>query len=275
VTGENEIVLMSPEREAAMGREASLEVERDIGLVAAPGLAAYVGSLGERLGALSPRQDVSYSVQVVNMPETNAFALPGGYTYVSRGLLALANTEGQLVNVIAHEVGHVAARHAAGRETRAVGVGLLSMLGTIAAGVLGGAEAAQTVAQIGQVAGAGLIATYSRDQERQADRVGQELAARAGWDPAAMAEFLRSLERETALQHEGGRMPKHWRGPSCGPRPHRLRRHEASSYLISRGCSSDPTRRRESFAITSFFTPTSISRFVSRPAGQCRTRARP
>jgi predicted Zn-dependent protease len=141
------------------------------------------------------------------MPEVNAFALPGGYIYVSRALLALTNSEDELANVIGHELAHVAARHAAQRETRAVGVGLLSMLGAIAAGALGGADAAQVAGQIGQVAGAGLIASYSRDQEREADQLGQELCARAGWNPGAMAGFLRALERQSQLERGGPQRP--------------------------------------------------------------------
>jgi predicted Zn-dependent protease len=207
VTGRREIILMSPEREAEIGRQASEQVAGEIGLVEAPALAEYVAAVGRRVAVHSPRREVAYSFQVVQMPESNAFALPGGYTYVSRGLLALTNSEDELANVIAHEVGHVAARHSAQRETRAMGAGLLAVLGTVAAGVLGGDQAAQAAAQVGQVAAAGLIATYGRDQEREADRIGQTLASQAGYDPAAMADFLRSLERETAIQRGDTPLP--------------------------------------------------------------------
>ena len=179
VTGQREVTTMSPSREAAVGRDAASQVAAEIGLVNDPELTRYVSAIGERLAAKSPRQDVVYRFHVADMPEANAFALPGGYIYVSRGLLALANDEDELANVIGHEIGHVAARHSAQRETRAMGVGILSTLGTVAAGVLGGAGAAQAASQLGQVAGAGLIASYGRDQERQADEVGQKMAADA------------------------------------------------------------------------------------------------
>jgi predicted Zn-dependent protease len=206
VTGEREIVLMSPEREASIGREAASQVERSIGLVDSKPLADYVSVLGERLAAQSPRHEIAHHFLVADMPEANAFALPGGWIYVSRGLLAIANSEAELANVVGHEIGHVAARHAAQRETRALGVGLLSVLGAIAAGVAGGPEAAQAVGSLGQVAGAGLIASYSRDQERQADEIGQALASRAGFDPAAMASFLTTLAKDSELE-SGGRLP--------------------------------------------------------------------
>jgi predicted Zn-dependent protease len=206
VSGRPEISLMSSEREAALGRQAAQQVEQSIGLVRDPRLTAYVDALGQRLAQHSPRRDVPYRFYVADMPEPNAFALPGGYIYVSRGLLAIANSEAELANVIGHEIGHVAARHASQRETRSVGVGVLSALGAIVAGVAAGGQAAQAVAQLGQMAGAGLIASYGRDQERQADEVGQKLAASAGWDPGAISHFFDTLGRQTKLEH-GERLP--------------------------------------------------------------------
>ena len=207
VTGRREISLMSPESEAALGRQAAAEVERDIGLVRGAGLNAYVEAIGRRLAQHSPRSDVSYRFQVADMAEPNAFALPGGYIYVSRGLLALTNSEDELAGVIGHEIGHVAALHAAQRQTRAAGVGLLSILGTVAAGAMGGSQAAEGFGQLAQVAGAGLIASYGRDQERQADQVGQELAASGGWDPAGISAFLTALGREELLRTGHERLP--------------------------------------------------------------------
>jgi predicted Zn-dependent protease len=207
VTGARELVLMSPEREAQIGREAAIQVAEEMGLVESPGLSAYVNEIGERLARHSPRRDVVYRFAVVDMMEPNAFALPGGYIYVSRGLLAIANSEAELANVIGHEIGHVAARHSAQRETRALGVGVLAVLGTVAAAAVGGEGAAQGAAEIGHWAGAGLIASYGRDQERQADQVGQKLAAQAGWDPAAMASFLRTLGRDAEMRSGDPRRP--------------------------------------------------------------------
>ncbi len=233
VTGERELILMSPEREAELGRAAAKQVADEMGLVDAEDLNTYVRAIGARIASASPRTDVEYRFHIVDMPEANAFALPGGYIYVSRGILALVNSEDELANVIAHEVAHVAARHSAQRETRAAGVGLLAVLGTIAAAVAGGAEAAETVGQLGQIAGAGLIASYSRDQERQADAVGQALAAQQGWDPGAMATFLRSLERDVALRHEGGRNPSFF--DSHPSTPERIRNTAARARELAHG----------------------------------------
>jgi predicted Zn-dependent protease len=207
VSGRRELSTMSPQREAELGAQAAKEVEEKIGLVDDPQLAAYVDAIGQRLAARSPRRDVAYHFAVADMQEPNAFALPGGWIYVSRGLLVITGSEEELANVIGHEIGHVAARHAASREARSMGVGLLSVLGSVVSGATLGMPVGQGVGQLFQIAGAGLIASYSRGQEREADDVGQRLAAGAGWDPAAMSHFLQTLERDTQLRREATRMP--------------------------------------------------------------------
>ncbi|MDH3589480.1 MAG: M48 family metalloprotease, partial [Gammaproteobacteria bacterium] len=109
--------------------------------------------------------------------------------------------------VSGHEIGHVAARHSAQRQTRATGVGILTVLGTVLAGSRGGAQAAETVSQFGQLIGAGLIASYGRDQERQSDEIGQKMAAQTGWDPMGMAEFMQQLGGYTVLTTGAARQP--------------------------------------------------------------------
>jgi predicted Zn-dependent protease len=189
--------------EQRAGAEGAQQVKAEIGLVRDPELESYVQRLGTRLAAGAPPQGVTWHFAVADMPETNAFALPGGWIYVSRGLLALSNSEAELANVIGHEIGHVVAHHHTRQQSRAQGVGILSALGTIAAAVLGGPQAAEVVGSLGQLAGAGLIASYSRDQERESDEIGQGLAARAGYDPAAMASFLDALGRESEVGNRG------------------------------------------------------------------------
>jgi predicted Zn-dependent protease len=208
VTGNREFSVMSPEKEAQIGRQEAAKVAEQIGLVKSPRLTGYVERLGARLAVHSPRKDVRHSFYVADMPEPNAFAIPGGYVYVSRGLLALTNSEDELAGVIGHEIGHVAARHSAQRQTRAMGVGLLSVLGAVAATALGGPELGQAIGQAGQTLGAGLVASYGRDQERQADDIGQKMAAESGYDPRGITVFLRTLGREDKLRSKGKeRMP--------------------------------------------------------------------
>jgi predicted Zn-dependent protease len=199
-TGKREIVIMSTEKEKAVGEQASRQVAAEMGLMEDPTLTVYVTSIGKRLAMLSPRKDVEYTFHVVDLPEPNAFALPGGHIYVSRGLLALTNSEDELANVIGHEIAHVAARHQAQRDTRSTGIGVLATVGTIAAAVAGSGEAAQAMGQLSQAAAAGLLASYGRDQEREADSIGQDIAAKAGWNPSGMGAFLRTLGRETELR---------------------------------------------------------------------------
>jgi len=193
VTGRPEIVTMSTSEEIALGQRNAYAVQREMGIVDDPELAAYLSQLGEQLARKSPRQDVPYHFFVVDMMEPNAFALPGGYVYVSRGLLALSNSEAELAGVVGHEIGHVAARHSAQRETKQTGFGALSTMGSILGGALGGSAGAQSLSGLANSAGAEYIASYSRDQEREADAIGQEMAASSGYDPGAMSGFLERL----------------------------------------------------------------------------------
>lgn len=200
VTGQREYTTMSPQQEMQVGKQAAAEVAQQMGFVENPQLQAYVAQLGARLAQFSPRQDVKYEFHAVDMEETNAFALPGGYVYVSRGLLALANTEDELAGVVGHEIGHVAARHSAQRQTRGQIAGIGAAIATIGAAILGGGELAQGVGQLAQTSAQGWLASYSRDQERQSDAIGQKLAGQAGYDPGAIGTFLGALGREMELR---------------------------------------------------------------------------
>jgi predicted Zn-dependent protease len=200
VTGQRELTTMSTQQEIQVGKQAAAEVAQQMGFVENPRLQSYVAQLGARLAQFSPRQDVKYEFHAVDMAETNAFALPGGYVYVSRGLLALANSEDELAGVVGHEIGHVAARHSAQRQTRGQIAGIGTAIATIGAAILGGGELAQGVAQIAQTGAQGWLASYSRDQERQSDAIGQKLAGQAGYDPGAIGTFLGALGREMELK---------------------------------------------------------------------------
>jgi predicted Zn-dependent protease len=205
--------LATPEGEQRIGAEAAAEVEKTIGLVDAPELESYLNEIGQRLVASSPevRTDVSYQFHIVDMPEPNAFALPGGHVYVSRGLLALLNGEDELANAVGHEIGHVAARHhlkTAMQRTPFVPVQIATglaagvvELATLPFGALGAPArgVGAGVAMLGDAPGQLYLAGYSRGQESEADELGQKFAAAAGWDPAAMSRLMDALARDERL----------------------------------------------------------------------------
>jgi len=197
-TGESRPSLISEKKERELGQEAASEVERTIGLVQDPALVGYVREIGRRLVAQTPQPDAPYQFNVADETEPNAFALPGGFVYVTRGLLALANSEDELAGVMGHEIGHVVARHSV-RQLEAstpfsILFGIPSAIVGIVSPALGG-----IVGGVGKLASGLVLAPYSRDQEREADQIGIQLAAKAGWDPTGLPSMLHTLEREEAL----------------------------------------------------------------------------
>jgi predicted Zn-dependent protease len=201
-----EVTLMTVEQEKKLGEDEAKKVEQQMGLLADDALTGYVDAVGQRLAKESPRQDVAYQFHVVDMPEPNAFALPGGYVYVTRGLLALSNTEDELAGVVGHEIGHVAARHTVQRVSRQ---GPFALITNLVSGVTGFFVpiVGNIVGGVGNLAQSLVFSPYSRSQESQADEVGQEMAAKAGWNPLGLTTFLDTLGREEALVSDGPRKP--------------------------------------------------------------------
>lgn len=197
VSGRRQVILMSEEDEREIDEREARKIAEILGLVDAPELAAYIEELGQAMAAHAPRRKLDYHFNIVEMDAPNAFALPGGHIYVSRGLLVLSNSEAELANVLGHEIGHVAARHAAQRDVRAKTVGLATVLGAVGAVIAGGDGRA--IAGV-QILGAGMMSAYSRDQEREADRIAQDLAASVGVDPMGMSDFLRTLDKTVRLE---------------------------------------------------------------------------
>lgn len=166
-----------------------------------PAIRDYVQQLVNALGRASARPEAAYRVTVLNSPVVNAFALPAGYLYTTRGLLALAGSEAELAGVLAHEIGHVTARHTAQRYGRSVVIGGGSQL-------LGWLTGSAVLQQAGEAAGMLWIQGFSRDQEFQADELGVATMARAGYDPMAMASFLEKMQLQDQLQASiAGRKP--------------------------------------------------------------------
>lgn len=192
-TGERQFTALMPEgQEASIGASEHQKVRETYGDFMEGPIAEYVNRIGQKVARGTERPDVQYKFHVIDSPIVNAFAIPGGYIYVSRGLLALANSEAEMAGVIAHEIGHITARHAAARMSQ----GVLAGLG---AAVLSAVTGSGAVGQVANVGSDLYIKSYSRSQEDQADGLGVRYLAQAGYDPDAMASFLASLDAQTKL----------------------------------------------------------------------------
>ena len=194
-TGEQSFTaFMSPADEKRLGAEQHPKILEEFGgAYEDPELGAYVASLGARMAATSERPDLNFTFTILDSPVVNAFALPGGYVYVSRGLIALANNEAELAGVLGHEIGHVTARHSAERYSR-------SVLVNLGAGILGAVSGQRAVADIASLGGGLYLRSYSRENEFEADSLGLRYMTAAGYEPSAVASFLASLGAQTELE---------------------------------------------------------------------------
>lgn len=195
-TGRNQFTgLLPAQSEANIGAQEHQKIMKEFGLYKNQTLQNYVTSIGQKIVPHTEREGVTYRFYLLDSDTVNAFALPGGYVYVTRGLMALANSEAELAGVIAHEIAHVTARHSAERYSR----GVVTALGTTVLGaVLENPDAARAINT-----GADLyIRSYSRGQESEADTLGIRYLYRAGYDPFAMASFMRSMQMESQVQSQ-------------------------------------------------------------------------
>jgi Zn-dependent protease with chaperone function len=188
------------------GQQAAAEAERQLPILNDSFVTSYVQSIGNRLvGGIPQEFDHSqfrYTFKVVNASDINAFALPGGPMYVNRGMIQAARTEGEMAGVMAHEISHVALRHGTAGATKQGGIGTqLGTLGMILGGaILGG----QTGAQIGAMGAQAWLTKYSREYETQADILGSQIMANAGYDPRDLANMFRTIEQQSG----GSRAPE-------------------------------------------------------------------
>jgi predicted Zn-dependent protease len=202
VTGKSEISLVSEGQEIQMGQQAAQEVQQSIGFVEDPELQAYVAGIGKRMAAKSERPNLPWEFHVVNDAAVNAFALPGGFIYVTRGLLAHMNTEAELATVLGHEIGHVTARHSVQQISKA-------QLATLGLGI--GSIVSSDIAQFAGIASQGLgvlFLKYGRDAENQADDLGFRYALGLNYDVREMANVFQTLNRASQVGGEGGRLPE-------------------------------------------------------------------
>ena len=189
VTGEREFSLMSEAQEIELGKQMDVQVRQEMGLYEDANLQRYVATIGMRLARASERPNLPWHFAVVDEPAVNAFALPGGYIYLTRGIMPFLDNEAELAGVLGHEIGHVTARHSAQQYTKAtsagIGVTLLSIF----------VPEARPFQNLTETALGVLFLKYGRDDELQADRLGVKYTASTGWNPAGVAGMLRTLAR--------------------------------------------------------------------------------
>jgi predicted Zn-dependent protease len=199
VTGRTERSVMDEPAEIAEGQKAHQQVLKEYGVYDNPRLQAYVNDVGQKLARQSHRANLKWTFTVLDSPEINAFALPGGYVYITRGIMAYLDSEAELAGVIGHEIGHVCARHGAQRATQQQTAGLGVLAATVLGAVLeakGMSGATDMASQASQTAAAGYIASYSRDQESQADELGAEYLVRNQYNPQNMVDVIVVLKRQ-------------------------------------------------------------------------------
>lgn len=186
--------LFSKDQDVTLGKEAAAEVEKTAQLITDQKLNAYVQEIGRKLASAPEADQYPYTFKVVHDDNINAFALPGGPTYVNTGLIAASDNEAQLAGVMAHEISHVALRHGTNQASKANLISLPAML----AGSLAGNSMLGQLAQLGIGVGANsVLLKFSRGAESDADLLGSRIMARAGYDPLQMAKFFEKLEAET------------------------------------------------------------------------------
>jgi Zn-dependent protease with chaperone function len=199
----------TPEQDVALGREAAAEVRKQYPIIKDERIAAYLETLGDRLVAAAPSElnnpVYEFSFTPVNLKEINAFALPGGPMFVQRGMFDAAREEGEVAGVMAHELSHVLLRHGTANATKAQNPWLQigQIAGAVGGAVVGGA-AGSAISQGSQFGLGTLLLRYSRDYEKQADLLGAQIMARAGYDPRALAHMFETIERETRGSGGGG-----------------------------------------------------------------------
>lgn len=187
VTGKRTFSLYSDADEIKMGKEADPQIVAEYGVYDDESLNAYVDGIGQKIVKVSHRSNLSYTFRVVDSPVINAFAVPGGYVYFTRGILAHFNSEDELAGVMGHEIGHIAARHSVEQMSKAQLVG---------GGLQIGAALSQTFQKYAGIAGAGVglvFLKFGRDQELESDRLGVEYSTKLGYDSHKMADFFQTL----------------------------------------------------------------------------------
>ncbi|MDJ0878207.1 MAG: M48 family metalloprotease [Halieaceae bacterium] len=208
-TGGTNVVLMSESQEIKIGREAHEKMMEEGAAYPDQALQDYVNRVGQKLAATSDRPDIEYYFTVINSEQINAFALPGGYIYINRGLMVYLDNEEELAAVLAHEIGHVTARHAVRQKTATTTNSILAQLAYVTTG-------SADLAQASNMYGTSLVRGYGREMELEADGEGAEYLHNAGYDPNALLDVIGVLKDQETYQRArakaAGRQPQSYHG---------------------------------------------------------------
>src|SRR5688500_19971184 len=189
VTGKRDLMLLSESQEVAMGKQSDPDIIKFFGIYDDKNLQKFIEEKGQQMAAVSHRKNLQYQFKIVDSPVVNAFAVPGGYVYFTRGIMAHFNNEAEFAGVLGHEIGHIPARHSAKQYSDAQ----LAQIGLIAGSVI-----SPEFAQLADVASTGvqlLFLKFGRDAESQSDKLGVEYSTKIGYDAAEMAGFFQTLDR--------------------------------------------------------------------------------
>jgi Zn-dependent protease with chaperone function len=244
----------TPEQDVKLGLEAAAEVRQQFPVIEDERIAKYLTALGDRLVAVAPQEFkhplYKYSFTAVNLKEINAFALPGGPMFVHRGMFDAAAAEGEVVGVMAHELSHVLLRHGTANASKAQNPWLQigQLAGAVGGAMLGGGLGS-AVAQGSQMGLGALLLRYSRDFEKQADLLGAQIMARAGYDPRQLARMFETIERESKASGGGGGTPQ-WLSshPNPGNRTQYITKEASMLAIASAADSSGFEPAKASFA---------------------------
>lgn len=212
VSGRNDFVMMSESQEIAIGRKNDELIKKQYRVYESRALQEYVNRVGQKLARQSHRPDLQYHFTVLDSPEINAFALPGGYVYITRGILAYLNSEAELAAVLGHEIGHVTARHGVRQQSVAQAADISLTIASIFVPQLNNTA----VQNITNILGGALLSGYGREHELEADRLGADYLARSAYDPQAIIKVIGTLKNQETMDAElakqEGREPRRYHG---------------------------------------------------------------
>ncbi|MCO1333227.1 M48 family metalloprotease [Microbulbifer sp. OS29] len=208
-TNKPDLVLMSESKEISIGKEMHEKIIESTPIYTDPVLTTYVNHVGQKVAAASDRPALKYHFTIIDSQDINAFALPGGYVYINRGLLTYLHSEAEMAGVLAHEIGHITARHAVRQKTAATGASVVSVLSVLVTG-------SGVVGDVANLYSTAAVKGYGREMELEADRFGAQYMFKAGYDPQAMINVIGLLkDQETFARRRArveGKKPQTYHG---------------------------------------------------------------